>query len=55
MIGGMETERNNDEGRTTERDGKEMQRSIRANTDGFGGLVVSILVTGTRVRGFKPG
>ena len=23
--------------------------------DGFGGLVVSILVTGTRVRGFKPG
>ena len=23
--------------------------------DGFGGLVVSILATGTRVRGFKPG
>jgi hypothetical protein len=22
--------------------------------DGFGGLVVSILATGTRVRGFKP-
>jgi hypothetical protein len=24
-------------------------------TNGFGGLVVSILATGTRVRGFKPG
>ena len=23
--------------------------------NGFGGLVVSILATGTRVRGFKPG
>jgi hypothetical protein len=23
--------------------------------DGFGGLVVTILATGTRVRGFKPG
>ena len=23
--------------------------------DGFGGLVVSILATGTQVRGFKPG
>jgi hypothetical protein len=23
--------------------------------DGFGGLVVSILATGTRVRGYKPG
>ena len=26
-----------------------------ATLDDFGGLVVSILATGTRVRGFKPG
>jgi hypothetical protein len=32
VIGGVETERNDDKGSTTERDGKEMQRSIRANT-----------------------
>ena len=29
--------------------------TIFATFDGFGGLVVSILATGTRVRGFKPG
>jgi hypothetical protein len=29
--------------------------TVRGWTDGFGGLVVSILATGTRVRGFKPG
>ena len=28
---------------------------LHAVLDGFGGLVVSILATGTRVRGFKPG
>ena len=28
--------------------------TIFATFDGFGGLVVSILATGTRVRGFKP-
>ena len=25
------------------------------NSDGFGGLVVSMLASGTQVRGFKPG
>ena len=30
-----------------------LSRNIKE--DGFGGLVVSILATGTRVRGFKPG
>ena len=29
--------------------------SLHSNIDGFDGLVVSILATGTRVRGFKPG
>ena len=29
--------------------------SVTDTEDGFGGLVVSILATGTRVRGFKPG
>ena len=28
---------------------------LRDTIDGFGGLVVSLLATGTRVRGFKPG
>ena len=28
---------------------------VRPFSDGFGGLVVSILASGTRVRGFKPG
>jgi hypothetical protein len=28
---------------------------VTVHPDGFGGLVVSILATGTRVRGFKPG
>ena len=28
---------------------------LNLQIDGFGGLVVSILATGTRVRGFKPG
>jgi len=27
---------------------------VTPNEDGFGGLVVSMLVSGTRVRGFKP-
>ena len=29
--------------------------SIHPNNDGFGGLVVSMLASGNRVRGFKPG
>jgi hypothetical protein len=28
---------------------------VRGSTDGFGGLVVSMLAPGSRVRGFKPG
>jgi hypothetical protein len=28
---------------------------VRPNYDGFGGLVVSMLASGTRVRGFDPG
>ena len=32
-----------------------IQLLYTANVEGFGGLVVSILATGTRVRGFKPG
>ena len=32
-----------------------LKLKLRSNIDGFGGLVVSILATGTRVRGFKPG
>ena len=31
------------------------EREIKELQDGFGGLVVSILATGTQVRGFKPG
>jgi hypothetical protein len=30
-------------------------RYLTTLLDGFGGLVVSILATGTRVYGFKPG
>ena len=30
-------------------------RELRLNNDSFGGLVVSMLASGTRVRGFKPG
>ena len=30
-------------------------RKVSPQIDGFGGLVVSILATGTQVRGFKPG
>ena len=32
-----------------------LYRVYLISLDGFGGLVVSILATGTRVRGFKPG
>jgi hypothetical protein len=28
---------------------------VTVNSDGFGGLVVSMQASGTRVRGFKPG
>jgi hypothetical protein len=35
--------------------GRFKTRHFTSNVDGFGGLVVSTLATGTRVRGFKPG
>jgi hypothetical protein len=35
--------------------GMRKKEVVKVNGDGFGGLVVSILATGTRVRGFKPG
>ena len=36
---------------------RRIQRGMKPiiNLDGFGGLVVSMLASGTQVRGFKPG
>jgi hypothetical protein len=36
-------------------EGKRLNGTLRHRRSGFGGLVVSMLASGTRVRGFKPG
>jgi hypothetical protein len=42
-------------GKTCSANGQRQTATLNYKIDGFGGLVVSIMATGTRVRGFKPG